>query len=254
MKGTYLDQIFPFWNLETLFQVDACDWCYLCGPGHPAPRCPRPPRARREGGAQFWKGRLLSQHPGRLGEFQKDVSGTKIANLTGVLSFRLLITLSYISHCIIFVRKCTFNMAWLVLVYIIGLILYLTFALLFQFGTVGIDLLWHTLEYILWLRRRTDGSQSQPWEGNICYVNCPPGWYLYLSLALCLDHPGSAHSNKEYINVLQTLMLKILDIKYTLRLFVKSKHWHSHFYKSKNQTKICPLYDFEEARYWLPAP
>jgi len=30
------------------------------------------------------------------------------------------------------------------------------------FGTVGIDLLWHTLEYILWLRRRSDGSQSQP--------------------------------------------------------------------------------------------
>jgi len=30
------------------------------------------------------------------------------------------------------------------------------------FGTVGIDLLWHTLEYILWLRRRSEGSQSQP--------------------------------------------------------------------------------------------
>ena len=38
----------------------------------------------------------------------------------------------------------------------------ITFALVFQFGTVGIDLLWHTLEYILWLRRRSDGSQSQP--------------------------------------------------------------------------------------------
>ena len=103
----------------------------------------------------------------------------------------------------------------------------ITFALVFQFGTVGIDLLWHTLEYILWLRRRSDGSQSQPWEGNKCCVR----WSLYISLALCLDHPVTVH-------VLQTLMLKILDIKYTLKLFVKSKHWHSHFYQSKTQTKI----------------
>ena len=238
-----LTKISPFVRNETLFQVDACDRCHLRGPCHPAPRGPRPPSARREGGAQLWVGRLLSQHPGRRGEFQTDVSGRKFADLTGVLSLRLFIILSNKSHCIIFVRKCTFNLAWLVLVYIIGLYaVSITFALVFQFGTVGIDLLWHTLEYILWLRRRSDGSQSQPWEGNKCCVNCPPRWSLCLSLALCLDHPGSAHSNREYINLLLTLMLKILDIKYTLKLFVKSKHWHSRFYKSKTQTKICPIW------------
>ena len=73
--------------------MDACNWRYLRGPGHPAPRCPWPPRARWERAAQLWVGRLLSQHPGPLGEFQTDVFGTKFANLSGVLSYRLFMTI-----------------------------------------------------------------------------------------------------------------------------------------------------------------
>ena len=106
----------PLWEKWNLFQVDACDRCHLCGPCHSAPCCPWPPRARGEGGAQLWVESLLSQHPGRLGELQTDVSKTKFANQTSIVSFRLFISLS---HCIIFVRKCTFNLAWLVLVRIL---------------------------------------------------------------------------------------------------------------------------------------
>ena len=103
-------------------------------------------------------GRLLSQHLGRLGEFQTDVFGTKFSDVTGVLSFRLFMTLSNISHCIIFVQFGMIGIG----VYHWSYAVSITFPLVFQFGTVGIDLLWHTLEYILWLRSRSDGSQSQP--------------------------------------------------------------------------------------------
>ena len=128
-----------------------------------------------------------------------------------------------------------------------------TFALVFQFGTVGIDLLWHTLEYILWLRRRSDGSQSQPWEGNKCCVLVAHLDDLCIYRIGSLPWSSSLSSFQQRVHQITT-NAGVLDIKYTLNYFLPSQTLTFSFLRTKTQIKIWPLYDFEEARYWLPAP
>jgi len=72
---------------------------------------------------------------------------------TGAISVVLVTLLHMVPDLRVLVEKEEPNFEWEA---------FLPSILVVLFGTVGIDLLWHTLEYILWLRRRSDGSQSQP--------------------------------------------------------------------------------------------